>query len=136
MIKRTAFLWIFFALSAGAQTMPQGMPKGIPGGADRQKMMQEAQRMATCMEDVDQSRLEEIGREAEAVSDEIDSLCAAGKEAEALRVALDFSRTVNSDPTVQQVRSCTEGMGEMMADMVPQVYDEDSAAESGGGICD
>lgn len=134
MQKYTLVLTFFIALTASAQTPPSGMPSQ----ADMQKMMQGAQQMAACMEQVDQERLEELSKEAEQVSDEIEAHCAKGDSSAAVTAALDFSRKMQADPDVQQVMGCTTGMGDMMSNMMPEfeAYAEAAAENSGSGICD
>lgn len=114
----------------------QNSPYGQPSQADMQNMMQNMQRMSECMADVDQARLEALSREAQAMSDEIERLCAAGDEAAAVAKALKFGREMNNDPTVKKMRECTRGMPQMMAQIMPvNPAEVESEAES-GGICD
>jgi len=136
MKKYTLALTFFLAVTAWAQTPPAGMPSE----ADMQKMMQGAQRMAACMAGVDQGRLEELAKEAEAVSEEIQAHCAEGDSSAAITTAIAFGRKMQADPDVQKIQSCTAGMGDMMSDMLPdyEAYAEAAAdnSDGGNGICD
>jgi len=129
MLKRFAVL-MMIAAPVGAQNPPAGMPSE----ADMQRMMQQGQKMAACMAEIDQSRVEAISREAEAVGNEIDALCKQGDEEGALDVALAFGKKMATDPTVRKIQECSAGMRNMMAGMLPDL-DPAGSAEERGGIC-
>ena len=80
-------------------------------------MAAEAEKAQRCMADIDRNQLEALKKRAESASKEIESLCAAGKKAEALRKGLSLSRELNDNPTVQKMRACSKGMTEAMKDM-------------------
>lgn len=131
MKKLTTVLVLLVAMPV----LAQNPPAGIPSEANMQKMMQQAKRMQTCLADIDQAQLEALGREAEAMSDEIDALCAQGKEQEALDAAMTFARKINTDPNVKKARECSAGMVDMMAGLIPQFDVPGDAAGDDRGIC-
>ncbi len=135
-MRTSVCLMMLLPLLAVAQTPPAFDPSKMPSGAGMQAMMQQAQKMASCMADVDQTKLEDLAKEAQALSDEINALCASGKESEALSKALSFSREMRADPTIAQVQECTRGMNEMMAQVIPSIISEAESRAEKGGICD
>ena len=93
-----------------------------------QRMMREAEAAAKCMEDIDEKKLKALERRGKKVTKEIEQLCEAGKKDEALAKALTFAGEMRDDPTIKQLRKCSEGMTEMMQGMswaqMPGVSDE------------
>ena len=135
-MRTSLCLVMLLPLLAVAQTPPAFDPSKMPSGAGMQTMMQQAQKMAACMADIDQAKLEALGKEAQAMSDEIEALCATGNEDEALSKAIAFSRKMQDEPTIIQARECTKGMGEMMSQVMPSIIDEAESRAEKGGICD
>jgi hypothetical protein len=121
------FLFLLLPLVSSAQNY-QGMNE-----ADMQKMMQQMQKMQTCMEDVDQSKLKALEQRSRKLETEVKSLCAEGKRDKAQKKALSFGKDVVNDPTMKIMRKC----GEMMKDVMPKMsftgLDKDSADRH---ICD
>ncbi|MBT8422404.1 MAG: hypothetical protein HKN56_06320 [Gammaproteobacteria bacterium] len=136
MLKRFAEVrWVLVIVAIVMPAWAQNPPAGMPSQADMQRMMQQGQIMAACMAEIDQSRIEAISREAEAVSDEIDALCKQGDESGALQTAIDFSKKMAADPTVKKLRDCSAGMQDMLAGIMPNI-DPAAGADDSGGICD
>jgi len=114
----------------------QNAPYGQPGGMNTQQMMQQAQQMSVCMANIDRDKLEELAKQAQAMSEEIKALCQSGDESGALSTALEYSRSVRDEPVLKQLQECTKGMSQMMAQFMPvNPADVEARAES-GGICD
>lgn len=99
------------ALAVNAQ-YPGGMSE-----ADMQQMMQGAQAMASCMENVDQAAMEQLSAEGEQVDAEVKALCAAGKRDEAQTKAMAFGMKVANDPATKAIAEC----GKHMQGAVPQM---------------
>ena len=114
----------------------QNSPFGQPGGVNTQQMMQQMQQMGACMADIDEDKLEELSRQAQAMSDEIESLCKSGDEAAALSRAMEYSRSMRNEPVLKQLQECTKGMSQMMAQVMPVNPAEVEAKAESGGICD
>ena len=95
----------------------QKMMKRFQDPAAMQKMQQQAEEARQCMEGIDRTQLEALQVRAEAAGKEIDTLCKAGKKAEALTKGLELSRDLNADATVTKIRECSKSMTEMMQDM-------------------
>jgi len=88
---------------------------------DMQKMMQQAQKMQSCMQNIDQAKLEAIDKRSSEILANIDSLCASGKRDEAQQTAISYGKEMAKDPTMQAMRKCSEMMsGEMMQGMMPK----------------
>jgi hypothetical protein len=88
---------------------------------DMQKMMQQAQKMQSCMQNIDQAKLEAIDQRSSQILANIDSLCASGKRDEAQAKAISYGKEMAKDPTMQAMRKCSEMMsGEMMQGMMPK----------------
>ena len=88
---------------------------------DMQKMMQQAQKMQSCMQNIDQAKLKAIDQRSSQILANIDSLCASGKRDEAQAKAISYGKEMAKDPTMQAMRKCSEMMsGEMMEGMMPK----------------
>ncbi len=123
-MKRLIFLLVMIPALSSAQQQPgfdpaqmQEMMKRFQDPAAVQKMQQQAEAAKQCMEGIDQSQLDALRVRAEAAGKEIETLCEAGKKAEALEKGIQLSRTLNSDATVQKIRECSERMGDLLKDM-------------------
>jgi hypothetical protein len=98
-----------------------------------QKIMEQAQKMQACMQNVDQSRLPELEQKSRAMEAEIKSLCAEGKRDQAEQRAIEFAMEVSQDKDIQTLRKC----GEMMKGMMPQMPQFDYDRSTGNKhICD
>lgn len=121
------FLFLLLPLVSSAQNY-QGMNE-----ADMQKMMQQMQKMQSCMEDLDQSKLKALEQRSRQLESEVKTLCADGKRDQAQKKAISFGMEVVNDPTMKVMRKC----GEMMKDVMPKMtftgLDKDSADHH---ICD
>lgn len=121
------FLFLFLPLVSSAQNY-QGMNE-----EDMQKMMQQMQKMQSCMEDVDQSKLKALEQRSRQLESEVKSLCANGKRDQAQKKAISFGKDFVNDPTMKKMRKC----GEMMKDVMPKMtftgLDKESADHH---ICD
>ena len=107
----TLFLLLLLPLVSFAQNYP-GMSE-----ADMEKMMQQMQKMESCMKDVDQSKLQALEKRSRQVETEVKSLCASGKRDEAQKKAIAFGKEVVNSPTMKTMRKC----GEMMKDVMPKL---------------
>lgn len=97
----------FTALAQNFQGMNQ---------ADMQKMMQQMQKMQTCMEGIDQSKLEAMESRSRQMEAEVKNLCAAGKRDAAQEKAIAFSREMAADATLKRMQQC----GKMMQGAMPE----------------
>jgi hypothetical protein len=100
-----------------------------------QNMMESMQEMQTCMQGIDQSRMDALEQRAKEMEAEVNSLCAKGRRDAAQIRAMTFSREMASDPDVQKMRKCGDGMKGMMPTM-PMMGQVDKPEKSGGHICD
>jgi len=101
--------------------------------SDMQNMMQQMQQFQTCIEQIDQSAMEEIDRRSVKMDAEIKSLCARGKRDEAQEKAIAWGKEVAADPAVQETIRC----GEIMKGQVPDIpfkgLDKDYSSQH---VCD
>lgn len=88
-----------------------------PGGMDEatmQRMMQQAQGMQTCMQNIDQAEMEAFQQRAEQMNTEVKALCSAGKRDAAMARAMSFGKEATTSKVMQQMQKCGEGMRNMM----------------------
>jgi hypothetical protein len=97
-----------------------------------QQMMQQAQSMQTCMQNVDQSEMQAFEQRAQKMSAEAQALCASGKRDAAMKVAMAFGKEISSNKAMQEMKKCGEGMKNMMPKIIAQTSDQ----QKPGHICD
>ena len=99
-----------------------------------QQMMQQAQK---CFSKLDQSKFKELEAKGKRMHADIEALCKAGKRDKAMSTAMKYSKEMDNDPQLKEMRKCSEKMEGMMTNM-PQTYmpptSEDS--EKDVHICD
>lgn len=124
-----AILALLVAVAAAAQ-QPPGM-----SAADMQDRMQQMQGMQSCLQGIDQSRLQAFEQRARQLETEVKSLCAGGRRTAAQQKAIAFAREVAGDPDIRKIRQCGEMMGGMLPDLpyLNQSGEPDTAA---GHVCD
>lgn len=128
----TGILALLLPVTASAQNYP-GM--GGMSESDMQNMMQQAQKMQTCMQGIDQTRVKAFEQQASTVEARVKSLCADGKRDDAQQEAVTFAREMSSDPDIQKIMEC----GKMMSGMLPPMPFIEQASgknESAGHVCD
>ncbi len=99
---------------------------------DMQKMMQQAQQMEACMQDIDQAKMRELEQRSYQLDAELKALCSSGKRSEAEAKALAFAQEMEQDTTVQKLKKC----GELMQGMLPQMPFMDQPTKESGHVCD
>ena len=141
MLRSIVLVFALLAPASALAQMPQGMPPGMdPNALMRQfqdpaameRMQREAEAAQACFSKISEAEMKALERKGKQASDEIDALCKAGKKKEALAKAMALSLEMRNDPTVKQIRKCSEGMTEtqrMMSNMpwnqVPGVDDDE-----------
>ncbi len=100
-----------------------------------QQMMQQAQGMQTCMQDIDQAEMQAFEQRANQMSEETQALCASGKRDEAMQMATAFGKEVSGSKAMQAMKKCGEGMKNRMPKIVAAAQD-DQQGKSGRHICD
>ncbi len=106
---------------------------------DMQKMMQQAQKMQSCMQNIDQAKLDALDQRSSQMRTKVESLCAKGKRDEAQETAISYGKEMAKDPTMQAMRKCSEMMsGEMMQGMMPEMpfIDMKDKDRSSHHVCD
>ena len=112
---------------------PQGMTQ-----EQMQQMMQGMMGVANCYQNIDQQKLEAMGREAQAKEKELKALCAKGERAKAQQEAIAYGQKYMNSAEFQQIKAC----GEMAKGMMPNMPDysvynsKDSGDYSKRHICD
>lgn len=111
MMRKTVItLLLLIPVTSFAQT-PQNMSK-----QDMQKMIEQMQKMQSCLQKIDQSKLNVFEKRSYQLEAEVNALCASGKRDDAQTKALSFSKDVMNDPTMQAMRKCSKMMeGKMPA---------------------
>ena len=122
-------LSLLLPVTAIAQNYP-GMGGGSMSQADMQNMMQKAQEMQLCMQDVDQAKMQDVEQQAHKVEAEVKSLCSSGKRDEAQQEATAFSQELMSNPDIQKIVEC----GKKMSGMLPKLPYMDQADKSGDSV--
>ncbi len=133
-MKTSMFLLFLFlptiAFAQDVQNMNQG---------DMQKMMEQAQKMQVCIQNIDQEKLLALEQRSEQFGTEIKALCDSGKRDKAQEKAMSFAKEMAKDPTVLQMGKCGEmmqgAMPDMMADM-PFMDQEQDGEQSSMHVCD
>ncbi len=95
----------------------QEMMKQMQDPAVMQRMQQQAEASRACMNEIDPDRLEALKTRGEAVGQEIEALCAAGKKDTALARGIAFHQELQGDPTIEKLRECSKVMTERMKGM-------------------
>jgi hypothetical protein len=103
----------------------------MPGG-DMQKMMME---MQECMAKVDQAQIQKLEQKAKSMEQELKTLCQQGKRDQAQKQALKYSKEMQNNPALMQMKKCAEISKKMMpAGMMPDSnFDFDTPD---GHVCD
>lgn len=114
---------------------PQGMNQ-----QDMQKMMQQMQQqmqqVETCMRKVDQQHLEEIERQGQQFEEEMRNLCASGQRDKAQSKAIAFGQAMARDPSLLQMKECTEMMQGMVQGMIPDLPVFEEYEDTSMHVCD
>lgn len=104
-----------------------------PSQADIERMLQGAQAMQKCMANIDEAAIERLAARGEKMQAELDSLCAAGKRAEAQAKAMEYGAEFMKDPAAKAMKVCTEHSKGMM--QAPPLMDF-GEGEAERHICD
>lgn len=121
---------VFFMLWLPLTVLAENM--GEMSEEQMQQMMQQAQGMQTCMQNIDQAEMQAFEQRAQQMQSETQALCASGKRDEAMQVAMDFGKEVSSNKAMQEMKKCGEGMKNMM----PKIIAQTSEQQKAGHICD
>ena len=101
---------------------------------DLANMMGMLEDMASCFGQLDEQRLEEFGKRAEARGEEIEKLCAAGKRKEAQTKAVNHAKAFMADPEYKKIMQCGDVAQAMLPDLAA-MHDLASEDES-RHVCD
>ena len=96
-----------------------------------QRMIQKAQEMRACMQNIDQTEMKALERQGQQMQAEVKKLCVAGKRDQALDKAIAFSQKVVKSSAMQEMKKC----GDMMPEL-SQFAKDYSHDNSDGNICD
>lgn len=108
------------------------------GGMDEeqmQQMMQQAQGMQTCMQNIDQAEMQAFEQRAKQMEADTQALCASGKRDEAMQLATAFGKEASDNKAMQAMKKCGEGMTNMMPKMAIAAQN-DEPGKPGRHICD
>ncbi len=97
-----------------------------------QQMMQQAQGMQTCMQNIDQAEMQAFEQRAKQMSADTQALCASGKRDEAMQLAMAFAKETSGNKAMQAMKKCGEGM----KNMIPKVAAAAQNDKPGRHICD
>lgn len=80
-----------------------------------QAMMQKAQEMQACMNNVDRTEMDELEQRGKLLEAEVKKLCASGQRSEAQSRAVDFTNEMANSSSMKELRKCGEMAKEMMS---------------------
>jgi hypothetical protein len=103
------------------------------GEQDMQMMMQQMQKMQSCMKDIDQTEMQALEKQSNQFQAEIKNLCSNGKQAEAQTKAISFAKQMLRNKSVKIMMKCTEKMRGMMSKMPFPDFGKDYSNEN---VCD
>ncbi len=95
--------------------------------------LQQFAQMASCMQDIDQTRLQEYQQQSIALAAKLDALCTSGKRKEAEQALLDYHQKLANDPVLKAINACME---KVEGDSFNSEGAEDSGEEGSTHICD
>ncbi|MFA5677464.1 MAG: hypothetical protein WC953_03520 [Pseudomonas sp.] len=81
------------------------------------RMMNMMDGLASCIGQLDEQHLEQLGKQAEAHEREIAGLCAAGKRNAAQAKEQSYARKFMADPEYKKIMQCGEAAQSMLPDM-------------------
>lgn len=113
--------------------------QGIPpmNQMDMENMMKNIQGMESCMQSLDENKMDELKKNAEQVETEVEALCQAGKRSQAQTRAISYGKKMADDPTMKAMMKCVEPMKGMMASMPMMPFDlEADASGTEKHVCD
>jgi hypothetical protein len=84
------------------------------------KMMQQAEKMQSCMSQIDQAAMQAYEKRAEKMGAEMKALCAAGQRDAAMEKAMEFGKDIAANPALAQMRKCGEGMRQAVPGLMPE----------------
>lgn len=79
----------------------------------------------SCMENIDEEKMQEFEQRSQEFDNEVKALCAAGKRDEAEKKAAAFGKEIASDPIMQQIQKCNKMMESMLSKMDYNLKDAD-----------
>ncbi len=122
--------WIslLFILLIPASLFAQTLPQDIEAPD-----LQQLAAMASCMENIDQSRLQEYQQQSLALAAKLQALCASGKRDQAQQTVLEYHDKLENDPVLKAINTCMDMVENDSADGT----DGDTSEPAGDAhICD
>jgi hypothetical protein len=119
---------VLFILLIPASLWAQTLPQDIETPA-----LQQLAAMASCMQDIDQKRLQEYQQENLALAAKLQDLCANGKRDQAQQMVLDYHKKLDKDPLLKAIDAC---MNMVENDAAEGTENEASDPEGDRHICD
>lgn len=103
--------------------------------ADMAKMMQQAEAMQACFENIGEDKLTALEQEASKIEKSINALCKAGKSNQATQKAIEYAKKMPSDPTFKQIQQCAKDMEGLMP-MVQPYLPNAAYVNENTNVCD
>lgn len=128
-MKKLVYLLILFPVVVYAQSS-QGVPSQMPKNMEQmqrglqQMDMEQLQKAAACMENLDLSMMDGLEREGRKMEAEIGALCRSGKRDEAKNKAMKYAREMMSRPEMKKMQECSKLAAGMMPKMPYQKIQE------------
>jgi hypothetical protein len=122
--------FLLLPLAASAQ-QPAGLNQD-----QMAKLMQQAQTMQSCMQNIDQAAMQAFEEHAHKMGAEMKALCAAGQRDAAMEKAIEFGKETAANPALAQMQKCGEGMRQTMPSFMPETSKSKNDASSKRHPCD
>ncbi len=128
-------LFIFVVLLVPVITVAENFP--AMDKQQMQAMMDQAQKMQTCMKNIDQSEMQAFEQRGRKMEAEVKAMCAAGNRSEAQSKAITFSKEVAASSFIQKLKSCGDMMKGIISNLPKMMRSyEDQKDGSKHHICD
>jgi len=99
-------------------------------GQNMELMMQDMQKMQSCMAKVNFDSLAGLQEKAFSVQKEIEQMCKQGQRDKAQQTAISFSNEVMAFPAVVQLKACSKGTSmESMMEMSKQDFEKNHVCD-------
>jgi len=84
----------------------RGYDLGNIDSADMQKALEQANIIQACLAKVDQDELQALKSQADAMTNEVRAICAAGKRSEAQAIAIMYGKQLLDEPVAKELQAC------------------------------
>ncbi|HUH37191.1 MAG TPA: hypothetical protein VL027_04510 [Spongiibacteraceae bacterium] len=120
MLIRSIGLSTILSLTLAGAVQAQGF-LGM-NDAQMQQMMQQANKMQQCVQNIDQKEVEALTTRAQAIEKDVKGLCKAGKRDAAQRQAIAYGQEIANAKVMKELQRCGEMFKQFMPDIALADY--------------